>query len=100
MGWGNESLFKWAGSHDQYGHHTHICRLATSPISEFCQKWPANVLYLIAHLVKIMVSPVICLYNSTLKGGVYKSFGFQCTFTQKHSEEIFECSCPESLCKV
>ena len=62
--------------------------------------WSANVLYLIANLVKIMVSPVICLYNSTLIGGVYKSFGFQCTFTQKHSEEICECSDPESLCKV
>ena len=33
-------------------------------------QWSANVLYLIAHLVKIMVSPVICLYNSTLKGDV------------------------------
>ena len=62
--------------------------------------WSANVPYLIAHLVKIMVSPVICLYNSTLKGGVYKSFGFQCTFTQKHSDEICECSAPESLYKV
>ena len=47
-----------------------------------------------------MVSPVICLYNNTLKGGVYKSFGFHCTFTQKHSEEICECSGPESLYKV
>ena len=31
MGWGNESLFKWSRSHDQYSHHANIYGL--SPLS-------------------------------------------------------------------